>query len=145
MNSRGFSAAQPVGQSVRLRRTRWVVAGAVAVLSLAAVGWATAASYVGYSSIIRANLSPAGAEANEKSMAGGISDDGRLVAFNSEASNLVVGDTLGSVDVFVRNLDARQTVRVSVSSTGLAGDGNSEYADISADGDMFRTTPVQPI
>ncbi len=41
---------------------------------------------------------------------------------------------LGSVDVFVRNLETQQTVRVSVSSTGLAGDGNSQYADVSADG-----------
>jgi Tol biopolymer transport system component len=47
-----------------------------------------------------------------------ISDDGRLVAFESIATNLVPGDTNASPDVFVRDRVRRTTERVSVSSTG---------------------------
>lgn len=47
-----------------------------------------------------------------------ISGDGRSVAFVSDASNLVAGDTNGLPDVFVRDLVARRTERVSVSSSG---------------------------
>ena len=43
---------------------------------------------------------------------GGISDDGRFVAFNSNNPNLVVGDTDTSFDVFVRDRQAATTVRV---------------------------------
>jgi Tol biopolymer transport system component len=65
-----------------------------------------------------------------------ISADGRFVAFFSFASNLVAGDTNGAPDVFVRNLAAGTTGRVSVSSgRGVQGNGASEYGTaISADG-----------
>jgi hypothetical protein len=43
-----------------------------------------------------------------------ISDDGRYVAFLSPASNLVVGDTNGEADVFLRDLVEQTTTRVSV-------------------------------
>jgi flagellin-like hook-associated protein FlgL len=56
----------------------------------------------------RVNTDSAGAEANGHSYAASsspsISSDGRFVAFNSIASNLVAGDTNGSQDVFLRDL-----------------------------------------
>jgi Tol biopolymer transport system component len=67
--------------------------------------------------------------------AGGmLSADGRFVVFNSAASNAVPGDTNGVSDVFVHDRQTGQTTRVSVSSTGAQGLGESSDATISADG-----------
>jgi len=54
-----------------------------------------------------------------------ISEDGRIVAFRSFSSNLVPGDTNGVRDVFVRDRAAGTTQRVSVSSIGVQGNGES--------------------
>jgi len=64
-----------------------------------------------------------------------ISADGRYVAFESEASNLVASDTNGVSDVYVRDLQAGTTTLLSAnrSATG-AGNGASTSPLISADG-----------
>ncbi len=54
-----------------------------------------------------------------------ISADGRYVAFGSAATNLVVGDTNYSDDIFVHDRDTGVTERVSVSSAGVQGDRRS--------------------
>jgi Tol biopolymer transport system component len=64
----------------------------------------------------------------------GISADGRYVVFQSDASNLVPDDTNGHTDIFVRDRLTGTTKRVSVSSSGMQGDGNSSSPTISADG-----------
>jgi hypothetical protein len=63
-----------------------------------------------------------------------ISADGRFVAFQSRASNLVPGDTKHSRDVFVRDRVAQVTRRVSVGPGGQQANSNSVWAAISADG-----------
>jgi len=63
-----------------------------------------------------------------------ISGDGRFVAFSSWASDLVPGDTNGFADVFVRDRATGVTTRVSVDSTGVEGNGPSQFPDITADG-----------
>jgi Tol biopolymer transport system component len=63
----------------------------------------------------RVSVGPGGHQANERSFAPAISADGRFVAFASDASNLVAGDTNGATDVFVRDRMAQVTRRVSVS------------------------------
>jgi Tol biopolymer transport system component len=75
-------------------------------------------------------------QANGASGFSTISANGRLVAFQSAASNLVAHDTNRSVDVFVRNLATRKTSRVSVSSRGLQARGLSESTEpaLSANG-----------
>ena len=50
-----------------------------------------------------------------------LSPDGRYVAFDSWASNLVSGDANGAWDVFVHDRQAHTTERVSVSSMGEEG------------------------
>jgi Tol biopolymer transport system component len=50
-----------------------------------------------------------------------LSADGRFVAFESLATNLVSGDTNGALDVFLRNRQTGQTSRDSVSSGGAQG------------------------
>ena len=56
-----------------------------------------------------------------------ISADGRFVAFESDATNLVPGDTNG---VFVRDRLKGTTERVSVSSKGVQGDSPSRPVDL---------------
>ena len=63
-----------------------------------------------------------------------VSADGRFVAFVSDATNLVPGDTNGKQDVFVRDRQTGSTERVSVSTAGVQGDGDSFVPMISADG-----------
>jgi Tol biopolymer transport system component len=63
-----------------------------------------------------------------------ISADGRYVAFGSDASNLVAGDTNNVWDIFVRDRQAGQTIRASVSSSGTEGNNNSYGPSLSADG-----------
>jgi len=54
-----------------------------------------------------------------------ISEDGRFVAFLSSATNLVAGDTNGVPDVFVRDHQTNQTVRINVDSNGNQANGPS--------------------
>ena len=84
---------------------------------------------------VRVNLASGGSQANDASFLPVISANGRFVAFISLATNLVVGDTNGVSDVFVRDLQAGTTELVSVSSAGLLGNGASIYwPSISEDG-----------
>jgi Tol biopolymer transport system component len=63
-----------------------------------------------------------------------ISADGRYVAFESTGSNLVSGDTNDRPDIFVRDRQTNQTTRVSVTSDGMQGGGESGNASLSSDG-----------
>lgn len=78
----------------------------------------------------------AGGQGNGDSVFPSISDDGRLVAFGSAASNLVDGDGNGTHDIFVRDLGAGTARRVSVSSAGAGGNGASLFPAISGDGNV---------
>lgn len=82
----------------------------------------------------RVSVDPSGIEGGESSYQASISSDGRYVAFQSFARNLVPNDTNGSLDIFVRDRLTNHTVRVSVSSSGVQSNGGSESASISADG-----------
>ena len=63
-----------------------------------------------------------------------LSNDGRFVAFASEATNLVSGDTNGVKDVFLRDNDAGTTVLISRALNGGGADGLSSQPRISPDG-----------
>ncbi len=68
------------------------------------------------------------------SRAASISADGRFVAFMSDATNLVPGDTNHNDDIFVRDRENGVTEKVSVSSSGGEADNDSYLPSISADG-----------
>lgn len=72
-----------------------------------------------------------GGRANGDSDNAVVSSDGTRIAFVSEASNLVAGDTNGARDVFVRDLVEHTTRRVSVSSNGTQGNGPSGTGPVS--------------
>jgi Tol biopolymer transport system component len=82
----------------------------------------------------RVSVDSGGAQGNSGSSYPSISSDGRFVAFMSDASNLVTGDTNGRWDIFVRDLQSGTTERVSVASGGPQGNNYSLVPSLSADG-----------
>ena len=82
----------------------------------------------------RVSVASDGRQGNRASLGGYISADGRFVAFDSDASNLVNNDTNHSLDVFVYDRSTGQTTRVSISSDGTEGDFPSRSVTMSADG-----------
>jgi Tol biopolymer transport system component len=75
---------------------------------------------------------PGNSNSNTSSRA--VSLNGRLVVFESAASDLVPGDTNSTEDVFVRDRSTGVTTRVSVDSLGTQSDGPSLFPTISPDG-----------
>ena len=62
-----------------------------------------------------------GTQANEWSNEPALNADGRYVVFDSNARNLVTGDTNNATDVFVHDRETGKTTRVSVTSNGAQG------------------------
>jgi Tol biopolymer transport system component len=84
----------------------------------------------------RASVDAEGGDPNGFSLTGGlaVTPDGRYVAFDSYASDLVVGDDNHESDVFVRDMVSETTTWVSVDTQGGAGNGFSGNPSISAEG-----------
>jgi Tol biopolymer transport system component len=125
------------------RWTTWIVSvfGAAAALLVLAQARAqpVAARVVAEDVVLdveRANLSARDAEAKGSTFGAALSASGRFVAFTSAATSLVRDDRNRLNDVFVRDLAARRTSRVSISSSGVESDGHSKKPSISADGNV---------
>ena len=99
----------------------------------------------GQVSTARVSVASDSTEANGDSNFPTISADGRLVAFESYADNLVASDANGKYDVFLRDRDTDgdgifdepgqvSTIRISIASDNTQGNGDSGRAAISADG-----------
>ncbi len=82
----------------------------------------------------RVSVDSSGAEGNADSYPTSMSPDGRFIAFQSTADNLVPGDTNGAYDIFVRDRVSGVTERVSVDSSGVQADGDCYEPSISPDG-----------
>ncbi|MBI2169982.1 MAG: PD40 domain-containing protein, partial [Actinobacteria bacterium] len=82
----------------------------------------------------RVSTSSLGVQADDGSSAPAISADGRYVAFESDATVLVTGDTNDVRDVFVKDTQTGTVTRVSVPTGGSQGNGESTLPAISADG-----------
>ena len=82
----------------------------------------------------RVSVASDGIQGNASSGGGSISADGHYVAFDSNAANLVDGDTNGRGDVFVHDWLTGRTARISVAADGAEGNSGSGDAQISADG-----------
>jgi Tol biopolymer transport system component len=89
---------------------------------------------------VRISKNASGVSANGPSSNPELSADGRFVAFQSDATNLVQGDTNGSEDIFRRDLTTGVTRRVSVTSGGNQGTGDADFASISNDGRFIAFT-----
>ncbi len=84
--------------------------------------------------IERVSVSDADVEGNAISNIPSLSDDGRYVAFESDASNLVPGDNNNNRDIFVFDRTTRSIERVSISDAGVEGSSGGTSASLSADG-----------
>jgi Tol biopolymer transport system component len=82
----------------------------------------------------RVNVGPDNLQADRRASQATISDDGRYIAFESAATNLVTDDTNGTVDVFVRDTVTATTTRVSLSDARQQLSALSLQAAISGDG-----------
>lgn len=82
----------------------------------------------------RASTATGGAEVTGFSARPSISADGRWVAFESDSTALVPGDTNARRDVFVKDRTTNVTTRVSVATGGVQGNNDSERAQITSDG-----------
>lgn len=97
------------------------------------------------SSTIRISGGSGANESNDISENPIMSGDGRFIVFESEASNLVEGDTNNAQDIFVYNRVTGNTERVSITShgsqTGLNA-GHSYAPSITTDGNIiaFQST-----
>lgn len=80
------------------------------------------------------SVSSSEVQGNGVSSQAAVSANGRYVAFRSEATNLVPGDTNGKADVFVRDRVAGTTQRVSLDSAETQGNDFSQDPDISSTG-----------
>jgi Tol biopolymer transport system component len=85
----------------------------------------------------RVSLASGGQQSQGASTGGALSANGRFVLFDSDAPNLVPGDTNSRRDVFLRDRQAGTTVRISVGNTGAESNGHSRAAGVSADGTVI--------
>jgi Tol biopolymer transport system component len=79
-------------------------------------------------------------DANADSFDPAISMDGRFVAFTSNASNLVAGDTNGGSDIFIHDRELGTTERVSVGGAGQEANDASLEPAMSSDGRFVAFT-----
>ncbi|MBI3925889.1 MAG: PD40 domain-containing protein [Armatimonadetes bacterium] len=77
-----------------------------------------------------------GAQADQASRLPSISDDNRFVVFESDATNLMPGDTNGATDIFLHDRTTGAVTRVSVDSAGAQADGPSSRPRISGNGSV---------
>lgn len=83
---------------------------------------------------VRVSVAYDGSQANGDSTHPDISDDGRYVTFQSEATNLVLGDSNEVTDIFVYDRQTGLTTRANLTSYGVQSNKPSGSPAISADG-----------
>ncbi len=82
------------------------------------------------------SVSSTGQQGNLRSRRASISGNGRYVAFRSDATNLVPGDTNGNTDIFLHDRQTHTTTRVSVASDGTQANDDSPAMSISPNGQL---------
>lgn len=94
------------------------------------------ATIPGVTDPVRVSTTNGGGEANGPSQEPDLSQDGRMLVFSSDASNLVKGDDNESTDVFVRDLRSGAVSLVSSArgERGRSASGDSTAPAISPDG-----------
>lgn len=92
--------------------------------------------------ITQVSTSAAGVTGDREARNPVFSPDGTKLLFESDAGNLVAGDTNGRSDIFLKDLVTGEVTRVSTSATGAQGNGYyTSDATFSSDGTrvMFRS------
>jgi hypothetical protein len=94
------------------------------------------AHFVLTGTITRVSVDSSGQEGTQMSFLSAISGNGQIVAYSSDAGNLVTNDTNGVTDVFVHDRTTGLTERVSIDSSGIEGNGGSYSPSISQNGNI---------
>jgi hypothetical protein len=111
--------------------------GRIVMVSVSSSG----AQSVGYSAHVGVSAAVGGTGTSSNALPfESISSDGRYVAFNSTAANLVSNKTTAYNDVFVHDLLTGATTRESVSSSGAQADNDCFTPVISSDGTLVIFT-----
>jgi Tol biopolymer transport system component len=117
------------------KQRRLPVKKTLALASMIVLGTlALSAAAASSPSTTRVSVSSAGQQGDRDSFAAAISANGRYVLMNSQARNLVPGDTNDSWDVFLRDRTSGTTSRISVSTGGAQAQGGSTAGGMSANG-----------
>jgi Tol biopolymer transport system component len=124
-----------------------VKVAALTIITLAALVLVSTAPSATTARTTRVSVSTSQQQGDRPSWTAGVSASGRFVAFTSQATDLVPGDTNDRQDAFVIDRKNGRTQRVSVSSSGaqakagLNPDGGSAALGISANGRyvLFRS------
>ncbi|MCP9493516.1 MAG: thrombospondin type 3 repeat-containing protein [Pyrinomonadaceae bacterium MAG19_C2-C3] len=121
---------QPSRHAARqLTRRKWQSGGVLLAMLLFAGVLSTIAALADGATTILVSVNSAGTFSSSGSFDPSISaNNGRYVAFSSEANNLTANDTNAIKDVFVRDLQTGTTTLVSVNITGTGG-GNHVSLD----------------
>jgi hypothetical protein len=82
----------------------------------------------------RVSVDSDGGQSNGPTYVPSISADGRYVAFDSAATNLVPDDTNSAIDIFIHDRETGITRRVSTDAMGVESNGSSYRPSLSADG-----------
>jgi dipeptidyl aminopeptidase/acylaminoacyl peptidase len=97
----------------------------------------------GTTALASVNLSGV-AGGNANSMPCGLSTNGQYVLFQSDASDLVNGDTNKGTDIFRRDMQAGTTLLVSVATNGGVANGGSRDAVMTPDGRYVAFANLAP-
>ncbi len=93
----------------------------------------------------RVSVSSQNAQANRDILEASVSDDGRYVAFASQASSLIAGDVAGTVTTaFLRDRSLSTTRRIATGLDGSLPSGDISRLQISGDGGHVVSL-LQPI
>jgi hypothetical protein len=80
------------------------------------------------------SVATSGAHGNGYSGEPSINNNGSLVAFESDSSNLIPNDSNGWTDIFVRNWITGTTQLISIAMDGSTGNGKSIYPAVNGNG-----------
>lgn len=110
------------------------VAGSFFALLVASVSLAETAAAQSPGRITRESVDSSGGELLGHSSVPSLSADGRYVAFQSDAADVVPQDTNGDTDIFVRDRQTGVVQRVSLAWNGMEARDDSACPSLSADG-----------
>lgn len=85
-------------------------------------------------SIQRISVTSDGIQANGQSGSSSISDDGRFISFESNATNLVANDFNGQTDTFIYDRLNKTVELITIAPDGTQANGSSSSGDLSGDG-----------
>ena len=122
-------------RSPRRRAARGALIAALLLPSAAVLVFVTPASadpYVAATNLVSA--ATGGVQGDGGSSGATISADGRYIAYYSDATNLVAGDTNLSPDAFLFDAVTGTTTRISTATDGAQANSGSYLPAISADG-----------